>query len=994
MKKFNVKPLGAIISGLAMAAASQSMMAQTSGSTETDPEVEEIVVTGFARSIQNAIDVKRNADTVVQAISADDIGGLPDISIADALGRVPGITVTREGGQAGRIQVRGMSGDFVSSTLNGREQVSPNGSRAMEYSQFPSELINSVQVYMSPKASLIEGGVSGSVELKTANPLDMTEDLKFNVSARGSYNDQASDIYNAEPFGHRLSVSYQQKFLDDTLGIALGAATLSQSKSTQRFEHYGFTERDLADSTTIVDKNFEEVPLNTSSSRPSTVFMSNGFETFQTGGEDKRDGYTAAVQFTPNETFSAQADVFYSKFDSTGFSRGYRIENPQNADAVSVVLGDNYEVIGAEFQTLDNNPGGFNLQTNFTDKAPTSELLSGGLNLTWNIDNLKLSLDVSHSDASGYNDDKNVEIHQYVDSDTSDSGYARDPNQGVTFLLDGINIPSVSLSRVPQNSYGHWYNEEGVSNWRMTKYGHYPRINDDVLDAVRFDGKLELEGAFFSSLESGYRWSKRNHTEERKVFVYGDNIRGLDDYPLEINTENSDIVRWKGDFAGLPSFLAVDADKIIRDAYNAGLVTILPDPTVENPNPVAVPRSIKPVARWDEGKSWSMEQRADIDEEVNAFYLQTNIATTLFGNDLTGNIGVRYVHTDQSSVGLVNVNGDTDRGAVPIYDDIGNVRSEFAYQRLGTKFSNTLPTINLNYSVTDADQIRFALARVMGRAPINRLASARNQGSVTVGTDDIPVYNYGTGTSPYLKPFIADQVDVSFEHYMEDTNGTVTLGMYHREIKSFIQDITYQDFDFRGAGFDIPDTWIVDIDGVDTEVEVENGDYTTAVNNVDGGYIRGAELIYTQTFNFLPDLWSGLGVSGNISLADSEITAPNTSNSQAVTGSTMPYLGLVERSANITIFYSYESFETRVSTNFQDEFVGEVRNIELNPVYFAPEIVVDYQASYKFDNGLDAVFSVGNVTNEPNRSYIEQEKYTRVLQWFGRTYNLGVNYTF
>src|SRR5690606_668156 len=142
MKTFTLKPLAAVVSALAMTSLSSALWAQ--GPAAEEPlMVEEVTVTGFARSIQNSIETKRNADTVVQAISAADLGGLPDVSIADALGRVPGITVTRSGGQAGTIQVRGMGEGFVFSTLNGREQVSPNGTRAMEFSQFPSELIQS-----------------------------------------------------------------------------------------------------------------------------------------------------------------------------------------------------------------------------------------------------------------------------------------------------------------------------------------------------------------------------------------------------------------------------------------------------------------------------------------------------------------------------------------------------------------------------------------------------------------------------------------------------------------------------------------------------------------------------------------------------------------------------------------------------------------------------------------------------------------------------------
>ncbi|MGY0583829.1 MAG: TonB-dependent receptor plug domain-containing protein, partial [Paraglaciecola chathamensis] len=133
--------------------------------------LERIEVRGFATSLIQSLNQKRFSDTVSEQISADDLGSLPDVSMADALTRLPGISAVRTGGQAAEINIRGMSGDFVFSTLNGREQVSTSGSRSIEFDQYPSELISSAAVYKSPKASLIEGGVAGSVELKTASPL-------------------------------------------------------------------------------------------------------------------------------------------------------------------------------------------------------------------------------------------------------------------------------------------------------------------------------------------------------------------------------------------------------------------------------------------------------------------------------------------------------------------------------------------------------------------------------------------------------------------------------------------------------------------------------------------------------------------------------------------------------------------------------------------------------------------------------------------------------
>ena len=168
-------------------------------------EIETIEVTGFSRSLIAAINQKRFTDTVSEQLSADDLGALPDVSMADALTRLPGISAVRTGGQAAQINIRGMSGGFVFSTLNGREQVSTSGSRSIEFDQYPSELISSGAVYKTPKASLIEGGVAGTVELTTASPLSNEDNHKFNINARGMFNDRADEVQDAEELGHRLS---------------------------------------------------------------------------------------------------------------------------------------------------------------------------------------------------------------------------------------------------------------------------------------------------------------------------------------------------------------------------------------------------------------------------------------------------------------------------------------------------------------------------------------------------------------------------------------------------------------------------------------------------------------------------------------------------------------------------------------------------------------------------------------------------------------------
>lgn len=261
-----------------------------------DAEIEVIQVKGFRTSVIKSLNEKRFGDTVSESISADDLGALPDQSIADALTRLPGVTAVRTGGQASGLNIRGLDGDFVFATLNGHEQVTTGGKRAIEFDQYPSELISQAAVYKTPKASLIEGGVAGTVELKTADPLKNDKDQSFNINARGSFNDRADEISDAEQYGNRLSLAYQGKFLEDTLGVAVGYAHLYQPYVASQFIGLRFNDDKK-------DVNGDGV----------TEAISEGFELQQKGGDDTRDGYMAAIHWQPSDSLSVKGDLFHSK---------------------------------------------------------------------------------------------------------------------------------------------------------------------------------------------------------------------------------------------------------------------------------------------------------------------------------------------------------------------------------------------------------------------------------------------------------------------------------------------------------------------------------------------------------------------------------------------------------------------------------------------------------------------------------------------------------
>ena len=198
--------------------------APDSDETASEEPIEEILVIGtYRRSLREALNEKRDASESIEALSAADIGELPDTSVAESLARLPGVSYTRNAFGANNISIRGLGAVLTSATLNDRDLASEWGDRSVAYNLFPAELISRASVYKAPSASHVEGGIGGTVDLKTARPLEWDgRALAFNFRTR--YNDLAPDLPNAESVGYRGSLSYVDQFNDDTLGIALGYA--------------------------------------------------------------------------------------------------------------------------------------------------------------------------------------------------------------------------------------------------------------------------------------------------------------------------------------------------------------------------------------------------------------------------------------------------------------------------------------------------------------------------------------------------------------------------------------------------------------------------------------------------------------------------------------------------------------------------------------------------------------------------------------------------
>jgi iron complex outermembrane receptor protein len=265
-------------------------------------EGDAIVVTGFRGALQSAVNTKKRSDQIVESVSAEDIGKLPDASISESIARLPGLTSQRIAG-AGRsslISVRGLGPDFTTTTLNGRLQTSTNDVRAVEYDQYPSEVVSAVDVYKTPNARLIGQGLASTVDIRTIRPLNLRNRV-LAVGVKGIYADLGKLNPDSKKFGYRVNGTYVDQFLDDRLGVAVSAAYVDEPYQTKEERAWGYPTD--AEGTALI----------------------GGLESYDTSTQLKRLGLTGTVQYEISDELMASVDGFYSKFKEEQIRRGVEI---------------------------------------------------------------------------------------------------------------------------------------------------------------------------------------------------------------------------------------------------------------------------------------------------------------------------------------------------------------------------------------------------------------------------------------------------------------------------------------------------------------------------------------------------------------------------------------------------------------------------------------------------------------------------------------------
>lgn len=567
---------------------------------DSEDTVEVITVSGFKQSLATSISIKQEATNFVESISAEDIGKLPDVSIAESLSRLPGLAGQRVNGRAQVISIRGMGPDFTTTLLNGRPQASSGDNRAPEFDQYPSELLNGAVVYKTADASVVGMGLSGTVNLKTIRPLAHGE-RTIALNVRGEKNSLDAVNSDVDTSGFRTSISYIDQFFDDTLGVAIGYSHTDTPANLRRSKAWWWEPQDDA-----VEGDGNEGAL-----------VLQGQEIVGVSRHQIRNGMMGVIEWRPHSDLSAVLDTYYSKFDQVEQSRGIhwfsagatgsQYLNPQFADfggttVVQSGIATNIDpVIRNDLNTRDD------------------KLFAIGLNVEGTVNNWVVTADVSHSTSERLEQVSET----YAGLPTQDQiGFFINQEGYPTYStdLDYADVNTIELSDpAPWGGWGH----DGTIR--------YPQVEEDVT-TFSLKGDLDLMDTavdkFFASAVVGIDYTQREKykdVDEYDLLLKFDRARTTIDPSFLVDPVDLS-------FAGIPGSLSYDVGAVIANYYAAS--PILDD------------------NHWN--KAWG------VDEEITTFFAKLVIDTEISGMALTGDVGLQHIRTDQSAEGYAIAGNNSD----------------------------------------------------------------------------------------------------------------------------------------------------------------------------------------------------------------------------------------------------------------------------------------------------------------------------------------------
>ncbi len=948
---------------------------------DADTEENVIVVSGFKASLQSAQNIKRDADTFVDVITSEDIGALADRSVAEALQRIPGVNISRfeQRNDPDRFSVEG-SGviirglPFVRSELNGRDIFSANGGRELSFNDVSPELLGRVEVFKNVTADMIEGSISGTVNLVTRKPLD-SRGLKIAGTVEGNIGDLA------EEWSPGFSILASNTFDSNigTFGIQLAYA---QSELVTRTDASQITDPCYR-AATLDGPCFRVRPVGSggisggtnfdSSSFPpaGAVFVPKGAGVRTTDLTRNRDAFSAVGQWESSDG-SALVTVEYlrAKTDATlnEFSALALVNDdglfPTIAPGTTPTFDGNQFVSGTLTQNQPFNGG----------RGIPLELLRFQREDDAKTEDFSIDIDLAPSDRLRFN----IEV-QHIKSSRTENGFIGAMQTYADVSIDNSGeTPIVQFFEPGQSSSEAAYFTNPARNLYWFLLDNQV-ANEGDLTSMKFDAEYDVsDEGLFKKARFGARWSDRNRINRNANFSNWGNLgapwtgRGGNwncgdfqafgcggayafDFPNSSQVRNPFGDNFQRGNAPVPlgdgSAFFFGGDNLVGD-YLSGAIT---DQAANITAFTLTPNAWFPISARSNnvaGGVWNAGEISDVDESTFAAYARIDFGKEFGGVTLDGNFGLRYVKTTVQSEGSITYptgqffgNGDNIVTVAELQTACANVQpgqtapgycglpasrlAEFGsiftgeqiLDNANIRYKNWLPSFNAKLDFGDGILIRGAVSKGISRPDLDQYrtggaifdntSSLRSAGTLATG----PLFAIGTGNR-LIRPTVSWNYDLSFEWYWADV-GSLTVSGFLKDIKGIVNGgTTVRNF--------------VSPSGATTDVLI-NGP-----TNSDGGVLKGVEVAYQQAYDFLPGPLSGLGSQLTYTYVDGG--AFNNSNlgaEQSPFAGDLPLAGVSKHTVNAVVFYELGRLSARAAYNWRSDFLQTPRDVifPFSPIY-------------------------------------------------------------
>jgi TonB-dependent receptor len=950
--------LGATI--LAGIGSAGSVWAQTATPPAADAQessaVEEIVVTGYRASLASAANLKRNATNFTDSIVAEDIGKFPDLNIAESLQRIPGVQLGRDvTGEGVQISVRGLGPSFTKITLAGAQIAvasdgaldSGSSNREIDLDLFPTELFTKLTVNKTPTASLLEGGIAGTVNLASARPFDRPGQ-HLNMSLEAGYSDASQ---KASPRGAVIASKTWDKF-----GILVGFAGASQKYRTDGYETIGFTTPNLTNPVVgnCTVATCDRRGLNNGAGGggfkfATTVPANTGFgltpgaplDVSQTSGLSFQDLSNTLVPRLPRYAY---IDGTRDRF-SLMASAEYR-----PSDTLSFALDTLYSHSKRDFNRLDMNL----LVRNATSLVPIGwQRDSNGVLTKGTFANAQMFIEARPVDDKvdfySFNPSMKWQPNDWFELtgqlNFNRSYFLRDmpsyifdtaPNSGLSVVFDntkGGAFPVLTPSRDPNDPNQAWVTD----SYRIQRAKRVTRNQ-----GAHFDAKFGNDDA---NIRVGY--------------AYDDTAREI------LAFDNSNAAQAAG-VAAIPNsaisqYLMPGPSRLLSLANIAPGMASFVQPNYEKLEAAIHTQQLTDSAPFSLTGTSSIPS-GFIDERTQGAYVEANGRTEFMEHPVNFNAGVRYFHTDQRISGPISING------------------VITFQTTKRSYDGFLPSFNASVGLTDKLILRLAGSRTITRANPNLMLPGTAFADVSA-----QVASQG---NPDLKPYYSNNADFGLEYYLGGA-GYISVNAFSKDIQGFTQTRQIQ-APFSTLGIPVSalsSTQQATGIGPNTIITIN----TTA--NVDQNLsIRGEEFIYQQPLDFitsrLPGGLTGFGVTANYTHIE-----------QDSAGSAAMAVGIAPNLYTLGAYYEDHGVSVRVNYTWTEAAVIAIapqNNVNVANIQ-GDRGQLDMSASYTppwMDKAYQFTFNAVNITNKPLTTYSSYESAPFTVYYPGRQFLVGVRAKF